>query len=899
MDSQALAGEFGFELDPYQLEAVGHLEAGMSVLVSAPTGSGKTVVAEYALSMCRAAGTKFFYTTPLKALSNQKFRDLARVYPQGDVGLLTGDNSINAEATVVVMTTEVLRNMIYEKSDLLSGLGVVVLDEVHYMHDPYRGAVWEEIVIMLDKNVRLVALSATVSNADAVAGWMDSLRGDVRVVYSDSRPVKLRDYYFVGNKLVGLFSKNLQRIISDQLERAKRPPARGARHRKKLDLRPRRVPVLKELAKKEMLPAIYFLFSRAACDDSASMWLSEGSRLTSKVESDRIEAYLDEKTSVLSASDLECLDYGVVRRAMTRGVAVHHAGVLPLFKEAIEELFTAGLVKVVFATETLSLGINMPARTVVIESLVKWGGDRHRPLTSGEYKQLTGRAGRRGIDDVGHAVILYQRQFSFDQIRGLVTREPSPVVSSFEVSYNMAANIMADRTLAGAKKILNLSFAQYVSDRRVVELEARVGSLRQELDAELAGSSCPEGGDATTYRDLERRISRESRRLSKVERQRRKRQADDAVAKLKPGDVVFLGERQAPSIAAFLKRRGSKKSGSWLQVVDTGGTYRKVPVDSLEEVPEVLGTIDVQKLGSPKKKVRKQAVARIESAEPPGGVKRGGEGPEEKKLRGVIEQIKVDREGHPCHRCKHRQRCLEAARRADRTSKKIRSDLKKQESARDVVSRRLEDVAGLLQENGFMRGDELTRKGQLLRRIYNECDLLLVEALERGLLKRLSPRELCAFASWFIYESRDGETESERALMRVEQDHLEGAPGDVLEELDAIMSRLKEHEALRGLDLLGSLDTGFSEEVYMWSGETGLEDMLSRYPEMSVGDMVRLIKQIIDLLRQLSDVTDDPGLRKKLSRSMGLLDRGVVGYSSLESIIEHESESGTADLDRD
>jgi ATP-dependent RNA helicase HelY len=529
MDVDDFERRYGFPLDPYQREAIGHLRRGRSVLVAAPTGSGKTVVAEYALEKARMEGKKFFYTAPIKALSNQKYRDLTRLYPQGEVGLLTGDNSINGDAPLVVMTTEVLRNMIYEDSPLLERLGVVVLDEVHYMQDPFRGGVWEEIVILLPSEVKLVALSATVSNAVDLGDWMNSLRGGLDVVASSQRPVKLKNFYFVGRALTPLFSRNLTRTINDQLEMAKGSRGQGGGRRRQRggpDLRPRRVEVIKELKAREMLPAIYFLFSRAACDDSVSMWLSQGD-LTGQPENKEIGEYLDEKVLLLQRSDLDCLDYRRFRRALISGVASHHAGQLPLFKEAVEELFSRGLIKVVFATETLSLGINMPARTVVIESLSKWDGSSHRPMTPGEYKQLTGRAGRRGIDEVGYAVVLHQSFVPVDQIRALVRKEPNPVVSSFDISYNMAVNLLARHDMTECQRLLNLSFAQYAADRRVVTLEARLEWLEQELGRQQSDSRCGHS-DAGTYRELEKELSRLSRRLSAVAKERRRREIREA-----------------------------------------------------------------------------------------------------------------------------------------------------------------------------------------------------------------------------------------------------------------------------------------------------------------------------------------------------------------------------------
>ena len=889
MDPKAFERSNDFTLDDFQRRAIGHLHHDRSVLVAAPTGSGKTVVAEYALEKAHAEGKKFFYTTPMKALSNQKFRDFLRAYPQNDVGLLTGDNSINGEAPLVVMTTEVLRNMIYEKSPLLDGLGTAVLDECHYLHDPYRGAVWEEIIILLPSSVKLVALSATVSNAAELGDWMDSLRGDVKVIVSNERPVELKNFYFVGRALVPLFAKNLPRVVLDQLELLKKArAARDGRRRRKrgAGLAPLRTDVIKELERQEMLPAIYFLFSRAACDDSVSMWLTEGSGLVSREDSAGIARFLDEKVTALSPADLDCLDYNGFRSALMAGVSSHHAGALPLFKEAVEELFAGGQLKVVFATETLSLGINMPARTVVIESLSKWTGEKHRPLTPGEYKQLTGRAGRRGIDEVGYAVVLYQDFFSLDQVRSLVKREPSSVVSSFQVSYNMAVNILAEHDLAEAQRLTNLSFAQYAADRRVVTLEAKLESLEEDFERELDASRCAEGGDATVYRRQVRELAGVQRQGASLSKDRRNREIREAFSRLRPGDVFVASHRGSRRTVAVVKKSHGRRAESGILVVDADGRYRRLHERSLVQPPQVVGNVSVEKIKSPTRKVRRSVGAKMESLGKGARVEVApSQTVEEQSVAREASRVKEELEKNPCRDCQHRERCLEAARRVERIERQMKSSKKERDTGHDLVSKHLNDVVDLLDEFGFMAGEDVEPKGAVLRRIYNECDLLLVEALAQGLLSRLSPAELAALASWFIYESREGESEQSRRS-GAGAEYLEGPLGDALEELEIIEVEIKTAEEERGLDLLGSIDTGFGQAAYLWAGGAELEEMLSLFPDRSVGDMVRTMKQVIDLLRQIAEVSEDPALVGNLRNAMGMLDRGIVGYSSLESIIE-------------
>ena len=398
ISSHTFSERYPFPLDGFQLRAIEALHEGRSVLVAAPTGSGKTVVAEFAVERAIAAGRKCFYTTPLKALSNQKFGDLVASYGPHQVGLLTGDNTINGEAPIVVMTTEVLRNMLYERSDTLDGLQWVVMDEVHYLQDPYRGAVWEEVLIHLPRSVGVVCLSATISNAEEFGEWIRTLRGETSVVIEEKRPVPLEHHYLIGRRLHpmhveqdGVLLPNPYVVSLDQQEMRVRPGT----HRGRASTRdrgreghhgvyaPRREEVVEVLEREGMLPAIYFVFSRAGCDKSVRWLRQAGVRLTTGDEAERIRERAETRASWIDEADLVALGFYEFLDGLQAGVAAHHAGMIPVFKETVEELFEAGLVKVVFATETLSLGINMPAKTVVIEDLWKFQGERHELLTPG------------------------------------------------------------------------------------------------------------------------------------------------------------------------------------------------------------------------------------------------------------------------------------------------------------------------------------------------------------------------------------------------------------------------------------------------------------------------------------------------------------------------------------
>ena len=502
---ERFVAEHPYPLDRFQLDALDLLDQGQSVLVSAPTGSGKTVVAEYAVHLALEEGAKVFYTTPIKALSNQKYGDLRRRYGADRVGLLTGDNSINGQAPIVVMTTEVLRNMIHAEPGRLGDLRYVILDEVHFLQDPYRGGVWEEVILGASLNVTLVCLSATVANADQLAAWISEVRGATGVVIEQHRPVELKNLFVVGDRsaerlhLLPTFvdgRPNPEAVRLDGMLARPGTARRGAngsraalasdssqaraRSARPQLYRPRRVEVVERLAGEHLLPAIYFVFSRAGCDESVRHCLDEGLKLTTTEERQRIRAIVESYVDPLTDEDLSVLGYSTYSAGLEAGVAAHHAGMVPPFREAVEACFAEALVKVVFATETLALGINMPARTVVIEEVTKFGGRGHQELTPGEYTQLTGRAGRRGIDEVGYAAVLCSPFHSFGDVARIAGGRPRALTSSFRPTYNLAVNLVRRHTRETAYTLVSSSFAQFLSEEDLVgELEAVLAVLER------------------------------------------------------------------------------------------------------------------------------------------------------------------------------------------------------------------------------------------------------------------------------------------------------------------------------------------------------------------------------------------------------------------------------------
>ena len=561
---------YDFEFDQFQVAACGALTAGDGVLVAAPTGSGKTVVGEYAVHLALQQGRKCFYTTPIKALSNQKYNDLVRRYDADTVGLLTGDNSVNGNAPIVVMTTEVLRNMLYAGSPALRGLGYVVLDEVHYLADRARGAVWEEVIIHLPESVRVVALSATVSNAEEFGDWLSQVRGGTDVIVDEHRPVPLWQHMLVGRRLYDLFTDDDHHEVNPELTRLARretyrasSPASGygrgrgggrggqGGYRSRRPAPPYRPDTIDRLDAAGLLPAITFIFSRAGCDDAVQQCLAAGLRLTTPDEASFIESVAAQRTADIPDEDLAVLGYHDWVTGLRRGITAHHAGMLPAFKEVVEKLFAAGLVRAVFATETLALGVNMPARTVVIERLDKWNGEAHVALTPGEYTQLTGRAGRRGIDVEGHAVVLWQPGVDPDSVAGLAGTRTYPLNSSFRPSYNMAVNLTGRAGRARAATLLESSFAQFQADRGVVGLTRRLRRVKASMD-ELAASMTCDFGDFLGYAELRRQLTDAERGASRSRASAQREEARRALATLRRGDIIRVPSGRRAGMAVVL-----------------------------------------------------------------------------------------------------------------------------------------------------------------------------------------------------------------------------------------------------------------------------------------------------------------------------------------------------------
>jgi ATP-dependent RNA helicase HelY len=756
--TKKFADTFPFELDPFQIEACHALENGKGVLVAAPTGAGKTIVGEFAVDLVINSGGKCFYTTPIKALSNQKFSELSEKYGESKVGLLTGDTSINSEAQIVVMTTEVLRNMIYSNSTTINDLKYVVMDEVHYLADKFRGAVWEEILIHLSEAVQVISLSATVSNAEEFGEWLQTVRGDTEVIVSEIRPVPLYQHVLFGNRLVDLFGENHK--LNPELTRLERDSYRQVRgtwrEKPKGPKSLTRSEVIEKLDREGLLPAITFIFSRNNCDAAVRQCLAAGIRLTNSQERSSIREVVAKNIKSLAEEDLVVLGYYEWADALERGVAAHHAGLLPAFKVTVEELFQRGLVKAVFATETLALGINMPARTVVLEKLSKWNGEGHVAISPGEYTQLTGRAGRRGIDIEGNAVILWGNELDSTSVGGLASTRTYPLKSSFKPTYNMSINLISQFGSDKARTSLESSLAQFQADKAVVGLAKQIRKNESARDSLFIEAKCDKG-DFIEYSQLR-------------------------------------------------------------------GQIKKLESDS-------------------KRSKRKRA-----------------------EIDDEIASIRKRMKNHICHSCPDRENHSRFAERALRLQREIDGLTERINSRTNVIAKRFDRIKIILDKFGYIDNDQITKPGKMLAKIYGETDLLIAESIRADLFSNLSATDLVSVISSCIYESRNDEA------AKIPRGEIQTA----LSGISKIYGRIHSAETDLNLEPMRAPDFGFCWASHKWASGNSLTSVL-KGNDLTVGDFVRSMKQIIDLLRQLRVAA--PHLQSVIDQALTKVDRGVIAYA--------------------
>ena len=954
---------YDFPLDPFQEEACAAVERGEGVLVAAPTGAGKTVVGEFAVHLGLARGHKAFYTTPIKALSNQKYLDLVARHGEEHVGLLTGDTSVNPHADVVVMTTEVLRNMLYSGSRDLDRLGFVVMDEVHYLADRFRGPVWEEVIIHLPAEVQVISLSATVSNAEEFGDWLGQVRGRTAVVVSEKRPVPLTQHMMVGRRLLPLYSRPIDvaeltgaagTAESEQSEQAAQPPlnpellkavkqarraaasggssknsyrsrgsgsargpqpwkrsAGGARAPRRGEggartarlKPPSRLQVVKALETARLLPAIVFVFSRAGCEQAVNQVVSTGVDLTTEAEAARIREVIERRTADIPAGDLGVLGFRFWAHALERGVAAHHAGLLPVFKETVEELFSAGLVKVVYATETLALGINMPARTVVLESLRKWNGSAHVTLSPGEYTQLTGRAGRRGIDIEGHAVVLATDDLEPATVSSLASRRTYPLVSAFRPTYNMAVNLLERMPRARAREVLEESFAQFQADRGVVELAAQARRKRRSLEGLEKDMAC-RLGDFREYAAIRQAIADAEADLSRDRAASRRSEAGRAMSALERGDVVVFrrGRRRRHGIVLEI---GANRTGTpTLMVLGEDSRVVTLTPDTAPDGVMRVGALRVADSVDPHRpRDRDRLVQRLVDALRAGDLEERSPRSRSRSSRAQarrdsivdnLERLRHDMRSHPCHGCPDREEHARVGRKWSRAKAEAERLQRRIETRTGTIARLFDAVCDILLELGYLqpvdRGHperelRVTAAGKILARIYAERDLLIAECLRTGVFEGLGVGELAGALSACVYEPR----------LSAQAIGLPVAPGSRLGQcLRAqlgVSHRLHDLESLARIEASSGAEPALAGAVQAWCDGAQLADILDA-TELTAGDFVRWCKQLLDVVGQIASLSPPSDAAPEQARAVTELslraaeasldlNRGVVSWSAV------------------
>ena len=883
-DSKGLLGAFqeslSFTLDDFQVQACRGIDDGFGVLVAAPTSAGKTVVGQFAVYTALSRQSRCFYTTPIKALSNQKFNEFVEFYGAENVGLLTGDSSINGDAPIVVMTTEVLRNMLYEGARGLQALSHVVMDEVHYLADRSRGAVWEEVIIHLPASVSVIALSATVSNAEEFGDWLRTVRGDTQVIVEEHRPIPLHQHVMVGDELHDLFVDKARTKVSPELQRIARNDRQNSRHgygrtnRFRSRYTPSRVEVIEELERAGMLPSITFIFSRAACDDAVSQCLAGGVTVTTPEERLVIRGIVDAHFPDASSEELRILGFASWCEGLERGVAAHHAGLLPAFKVVVEELFQAGLVKVVFATETLALGINMPARSVVLEKLTKWNGSVHAPVTPGEYTQLTGRAGRRGIDTQGHAIVVWHSELDPDSLAGLASTRTYPLKSSFKPSYNMAINLIGKFGTHRARELLESSFAQFQADRSVVGLATQMRRSEEAIDGYNHAMSC-HLGDFDAYMVLRRKLSTLEKDTKRDGVRERRNSATNFLNEVQRGDVIVIDAPRRSSAPFVVLDEARDLDDPRPRVMSQSRVVKRIGYTDVGDSGRRIGQIRIPPTfdsRSPKTRnwLADQLATIAKSAPPIPDQEPGTQTGTDVEISRLRNAIRV----HACHGCNDREEHVRWHERIHSTKREIEKLESRVASRTSSIANEFDRVCDVLTELKYLEvspdGHIVTDAGAILGRIYGELDLLTAECLRSGIWRDLSAEQLGSAVSTLVFESRRDDD-------RDTQNIPEGSLGIALTEMVYKWGQLKDIETQHRMDSLRDMDPGFVWVTLKWARGQSIAKVL-KSTELQPGDFVRWSKQVIDLLGQVSLASEDMQLATTARSASDLINRGIVAW---------------------
>ena len=871
---------FPFQLDQFQKDAIASLNAGSSVVVCAPTGSGKTLVGEYAIYRALSRGKRVFYTTPLKALSNQKLRDFREKFGFDHVGLLTGDASINRDAPILVMTTEIFRNMLYGTPIGQIGISLVdveavVLDECHYMNDRQRGTVWEESIIYCPRGVQLVALSATVANSDELTDWLNQVHGPTDLIYSDHRPVPL-EFHF-GN-IKGLFPllNDDKTQINHRLLRKKK---KGDKEKSKAHVKaeaPSIIQVLSQLQERDMLPAIYFIFSRRGCDKSVA---DVGDfRLVNNEEAQQLRRQIDE----FLTRNPEAGRSGQIA-PLYRGIAAHHAGILPAWKVLVEELFQQGLIKVVFATETLAAGINMPARTTVISTLSKRTDTGHRLLNASEFLQMAGRAGRRGMDERGHVVTLQTPFEGAKEAAYLATSKADPLVSQFTPSYGMVLNLLQTHTLEQARELIERSFGQYLATLHLRPQYEYVAHLQTQLAQLQAQIAAIDEGELAVYEKLRQRLRVERQLLKTLQEQAQDARQEElgmmldfavsgTLLSLKsknftmpaPITAVLVGKTPASAQTCYLVCLGRDNRWYVTTAADVMDLYAELP---RIEVPDQLLPPPEMPLKRGQSLPGNEETAAI-AQQIPDPTEAAYMAPEVAEQLSRVVAVQEQLEAHPLHQSGNASNIFKRRTQVG----ELEAEIQQMQAQVDQQSQRnWEEFLNLIEIlQHFECLDNLvpTRLGRIAAAIRGENELWLGLVFASGELDNLDPQHLAAAIAALVTE-----TPRPDSMVRFDlsEEVLEG-----LSRLRGIRRKMFQYQRRYNVTLPIWLEFELIALVEQWA--LGMEWVeLCENTSLDEGDVVRILRRTLDLLSQIPHVPHlSESLQRNAHRAMQLIDRFPV-----------------------
>jgi len=853
---QSFKARYPFPLDRFQQDAIAAIIDDKSVIVSAPTGSGKTLVAEFAIYTALERGRRIAYTTPLKALSNQKYADFCRQFGQERVGILTGDVKVNTRAPVIVMTTEILRNMFYTGG--LDSLEFVVLDECHYMGDEGRGTVWEEIIVNAPKDVALVGLSATVKNIAEIADWISLVHRPIVPITHPHRSVPLQ--YLVADLSGEIHTYETVRHGKVRLLGQEREGGYNDKGR----WYTRRVVdptvMLDELESRGWLPAIYFIFSRAGCERAMETVLAEGKPLLTKSQQQRVDEAIREAVSDTPTMAESPLNQTIFQ-ALGMGVGLHHAGVLPSVKRLIELLFERGLCKVVFATETMSLGIHMPAKSVVLQSLTKRTDRGFRSLLHNELTQMAGRAGRRGIDPEGKCVMALDVRDGLEDMMRVVDGPPEPVLSQFKLGYGSVALLLATgQDMATIRRTVESSFGQYQNLKKIRGLEAEVASLEMAVeDARRFTAPCGDFSRIGRYRAARAQV--EQQRMARGRAGRHGR----SVAEAEPGRLALVRRKSGASLGIIcgLDRRRHRML---VTVLLPHGTTVQMKEGNIKRI-----FWQTPPLHLPRDWERRTRSLgeQLEALSVPELVERErSQGPE-----GALAAIE-------CHRCPwgSQSRCDHSWKGVEALEGRLGQKREMLDAFKNAYWQEFCRVVAVLERFGAVQDGKLLAKGQLISGLRHDNELLVAEMVDRGILEDTTLAEAAALCSCLIEESRSGDAAVARLFLK-KRPKLRRK----LQELESLAHTVLEAQRHHHLPMPVGVSTGFMPSVFRWaSGEDDWTGIVEESFGGHEGDLIRALRRLIDVLRQLGEASEvPPAIQAMLARAARVVDRGIVLESAL------------------